>query len=120
MGYYTRFEGGVHTSDFNVANEYEFKIVKALRERPYFEEWSMTIPVIDTLEEFFNRCGEMKWYDWRQDMKTISAKFPDIVIHIHGEGEDCDDEWDAYFKNGKIAYYPVKKVYGTFNPADLA
>lgn len=45
---------------------------------------------------------EMKWYAWREDMKDIAQKYPDIEFRLEGNGEDKDDWWVALFKGDKF------------------
>lgn len=45
-------------------------------------------------------CEDMKWYDYYENMVTISALFPEIIFHLRGDGEDSDDLWEADFMNG--------------------
>lgn len=42
------------------------------------------------------------WYDHELDMKGVSKIYPDTVFVLHGEGEESDDIWNKYFKNGKM------------------
>lgn len=41
-----------------------------------------------------------KWYLHEEDMTILSRKFPQILFHLHGEGDDREDMWDKYFYNG--------------------
>lgn len=43
----------------------------------------------------------MKWYNWERDMTNLSEHFPEIEFVLYGEGEERDDTWRAFFKNGK-------------------
>lgn len=45
-----------------------------------------------------------KWYEYEKDMRKISEQFPDVIFTVSGEGEENDDIWRAYFKNGKSQY----------------
>ena len=45
-------------------------------------------------------CEEMKWYDFYEDMQTISRLFPEVIFHLNGDGEDTNDVWEADFMNG--------------------
>ena len=81
MGYQTKFE-----LTFEAENETEIN--------DYME---------DNSEKFYG-LGEdsYKWYDHEESMKELSVKFPDIVFALYGEGEDNEDIWYKYFKNGKM------------------
>jgi len=43
-----------------------------------------------------------KWYSYDEDMKEVSKVFPDVVIELHGEGEEAGDYWYRYYKGGKL------------------
>ncbi len=42
-----------------------------------------------------------KWYDHDDDMLALSARFPDVVFQLYGDGEDSEDKWMTYYKNGR-------------------
>lgn len=52
---------------------------------------------------------DVKWYEWEEDLKKTSEKFPDNVIVIEGRGEDSDDSWRAYALGGHVEI--VKKTW---------
>lgn len=45
---------------------------------------------------------ETKWYDSREDMIKFSKLYPDKVFQLHGVGEESEDMWDEYYKDGKF------------------
>lgn len=45
-----------------------------------------------------------KWYEWEDNMKTLSRKFPQAVFQLNGEGEEQGDIWIAFFENGKKVF----------------
>ncbi len=50
---------------------------------------------------YYNDEEYVKWYKYQKDMLGLSRQFPDVLITVNGEGEDRDDLWIQYFKNGK-------------------
>lgn len=66
-------------------------------------------------------CLDAKWYDHEDHMKSLSKVYPDVLFTLHGEGEDEDDKWNKYFKNGKMqaCYAEITIVYEPFNEAEL-
>lgn len=62
---------------------------------------------------------ETKWYDHERDMLTLSVQFPNVLFKLHGEGEENDDVWDHYFKNGKSQYCKVKFIIPPFDENEL-
>jgi hypothetical protein len=68
-------------------------------------------------------CGSLynaKWYDHDEDMREVSKQFPDRVITLYGNGEDADDQWYAYFKNGKMQWCPAIITYDPFDESKLS
>lgn len=60
-----------------------------------------------------------KWYEHEEDMKELSLKFPDTLFDLFGDGEDTEDYWHKYFKNGKMQYCPVHFEYDDFDESKL-
>lgn len=57
-------------------------------------------------------CGEdMKWYDWEHDMSALSRAYPDYGFILSGVGEEYDDRWIAYIKNGSVQFEQCQFVY---------
>lgn len=59
------------------------------------------------------------WYSWESDMCLLSSRFPEILFCLHGEGENGDDLWNAYFLDGKFQYCPAIITYDSFDPSEL-
>lgn len=53
---------------------------------------------------------EMKWYDWREDMKMLSQEWPNVLFALSGDGEE-HDLWKAWFRNGRMAEAEARIVY---------
>lgn len=67
-------------------------------------------------------CGyytSAKWYSWQEDMCLLSKRFPELLFCLHGEGENGDDLWNAYFFEGKCQCCPAVITYDDFNPSKL-
>ncbi len=43
----------------------------------------------------------ISWHDHEKDILTISKEFPSVLISVYGFGEDGNDKWVQYFKNGQ-------------------
>jgi hypothetical protein len=63
--------------------------------------------------------NDVKWYNWSVHMRDISAQFPDYLITLHGSGEESDDLWRAYFKNGLSQYAGAIITYDDFDESKL-
>lgn len=42
------------------------------------------------------------WYYHSDSMERLSAKFPDYLFFLSGEGEESGDVWREYYFNGKL------------------
>lgn len=63
--------------------------------------------------------GYAKWYDYEQDMARLSKQFPDILFELHGNGEDQEDIWYAYFQDGKVQHCQAEIYFAPFDPKKL-
>lgn len=54
----------------------------------------------------------MTWYDWEHDMGELSHQYPDYGFTLSGIGEDVDDRWMAYIKDGCVQFEECQFVYG--------
>ena len=60
-----------------------------------------------------------KWYDHEEDLKELSLKFPDVVFEVYGDGEESDDLWYKYFKNGRMQYCPCHFEFDPYDESKL-
>lgn len=97
MGYYTRFNLEVRTP---VTRERAEQIVNRLNAiigwEDCFELTDSEDAILSTWSLETN--GEMKWYDWEEDMSQLANEFPDVEFRLEGNGEDEHDWWVALFK----------------------
>ena len=59
------------------------------------------------------------WYSDKEDMRRISALYPEVLFTLHGRGEEATDLWYRYFKGGKMQYAPAKIIYDEFDENQL-
>lgn len=59
------------------------------------------------------------WYDWRQDMRLLSARFPNVLFTLGIVGADYDGEDRVYFKGGQYQDDNVEVIYHPFDPDKL-
>lgn len=59
---------------------------------------------------------EDTWYDYEQDMLDLSTQFPDVLFSVYCEGDDRDDIWTRYFKNGLTQLCPVYSLSWPLRP----
>lgn len=111
MGYYTYYYGEVYEGQVD-----EKDVALAIANLPEFAFVNKDdIKTIDDVIAF----DSMKWYNCVEDMKKVSLQFPGVTIKIHGDGEDSDDMWNAYFKDGKAVVYRAEIFYPYYDEDDL-
>lgn len=59
------------------------------------------------------------WYEHEEDLKEYSAKFPNQLFRLRGEGEEPLDVWIKYFKNGRMQHCPAKVTFDDFDELKL-
>lgn len=54
----------------------------------------------------------MKWYDSDKDMLELSKLYPDYGFILEGIGEEYNDRWCCYYKNGAMQMEECQFIYG--------
>lgn len=62
---------------------------------------------------------EAKWYDHEEDLQRISKKYPKMLIIVYGEGEESEDFWKLFIRNGKSHRVRGEVVYPEFDTSTL-
>lgn len=75
--------------------------------------------ILEHLYEDGSPHTDVSWHDFEEDMRLISSTFPDYLFEVHGEGEESEDKWDAYFLNGKHQHCQAEISYPPYDPAKL-
>ena len=60
-----------------------------------------------------------KWYKHEQDMKELSKFYPETTFLLEGQGEESEDIWRKYFKNGKMQVCKAEIVFPAFDESKL-
>lgn len=96
MGYYTNYSIEVVNAD-KVTRE---RITEAAASLEYFDPDSPA--ELDALGNPFEYIEQdmYTWYDYADDMRALSLKFPEMIFRVYGEGETNGDIWVHYFHNG--------------------
>jgi hypothetical protein len=71
------------------------------------------------LNDFVGGSESCKWYEHEKVMRSFSARFPDVLFILHGEGEETGDVWDKYFKGGKMQECRVVMTIPPFDERKL-
>ncbi len=80
-----------------------------------YEEVQKKLEEISGCKIKFDRNYPCKWYRHEKDMKVISKIYPDILFILEGIGEESEDMWMKYFKNGKMQVCKAEIVFPAFN-----
>lgn len=60
-----------------------------------------------------------KWYSHEQDMFKVSEKYPNAIFKLSGQGEDAEDIWVKYFKDGKMQTCKAKITFEEYDESKL-
>ncbi len=113
MGYYTYYTLTASPRPPGTAEQIPADILAAL---------DIEVKKMDVFTEgeaVFGYSTYTKWYDWREDMSLLSKRFPELLFCLHGDGEDVEDLWDAWFLDGKCQLCPAEISYDDFDPLKL-
>lgn len=90
MGYYTQYN--LYVQNYDWLNETELDDVNSAIE---------ALNIFDGGDIRYGWSAYEKWYDHDDDMLALSTRFPDVVFQLYGDGEDSEDRWMTYYKNGR-------------------
>jgi hypothetical protein len=87
---------------------YELEIIENIDENVDYEKEISEIVGYNPFEDI------SKWYDHENIMKEFSEKHPNTLFKLIGTGEDNDDMWHIYFRNGKMQRIQAEIVFAEF------
>lgn len=90
MSYYTQYN--LYVQNYDGLNETELDDVNSAIE---------ALNIFDDGDNRYGWSAYEKWYDHDDDMLALSTRFPDVVFQLYGDGEDSEDRWMTYYKNGR-------------------
>ncbi len=104
MGYYTTFSLQVIVNKEDLESSTEFFYDTS------FEDYSMNLVEkfveLYQVEHAINHDGSAndstKWYEHDENLLEFSQQYPKAVFKLTGEGEESQDLWVKYYKNGKM------------------
>jgi hypothetical protein len=104
MGYYTSYDLTIEISSSD-------EIMAEFRE--FSKDASCAL-----METGGNR-ESLKWHKDKEELCEFSKKYPEAIFILTGAGDDSDDHWRLYVKNG--AYQKAKATieYEDFDPRKL-
>lgn len=121
MGYYTNFQLGYDDPNNGsipcptCGNEMDYnweELITNFVTQEYTKEGYTTYPY----NPFEDEC---KWYEYEEHMRAFSATHSEVLFIVEGRGEDPDDHWRAYFKNGKMQKEVLEPIFPDFDPEKL-
>lgn len=107
MGYYTSYDMMVR----NVTEQQAEEILQWIVSKNLYAFDNEYYAYGGDDEYEFATHDVMKWYDYDKDMIELSKLYPEATFRLSGDGEDRDDMWMCYYKNGKSELCPVSIVY---------
>lgn len=124
MGYYTTYEFGTKGNKYKVKD-----IASYIKEELYdksngnkFYPFSYELDLLfleENIYDFELHSDDTKWYRHDEEMLELSKQFPETVFYLYGVGEDNNDMWYKYYKNGKSQYCPAKITYDEYDKSKL-
>lgn len=112
MGYYTNYE--VTVSNFKDEKEAVYFDHKFNEMVGYFQESKIIRVNHDGKYLLSFYISDAKWYDYDNHLTSLSKSFKDVLIEVHGEGEESGDVWKARYKNGKSEFVKAIVVFPDF------
>lgn len=71
------------------------------------------------IDEYGDTNESCKWYDSKSDLIEFSKKHPDVIFCLEGEGEESDDKWKLYVKEGFTQECRAIIVFHEFDKSKL-
>ena len=110
MGYYTDYSLSMVGSQHGDAQKiYDFSQEKDMGIIYGFTVWG----------DYLETSDSMKWYKHEDEMRIISKEFPHILFELHGNGEDTEDIWDEYYRDGKMQRCKAEIVIPPFDESKM-
>lgn len=100
MGYYTYFYIDILKDSDNQTDD-------------FFKDLSEKIELSEDIIKGYT--FEAKWYNYKEDIKELSKKYPKLLIKIDGEGGDRFDNWESYFCNGECHHREMQFSWEHFD-----
>lgn len=129
MGYYTYYTFEIHKNEGKVS---AYEIIEWIKKHMDEENEDFFYPFEESINDLFLNdenhlkasenlelypCDICKWYDYDEEMELLAKQFPTVIFELHGDGEDSDDCWNAYYKGDKSVKYYAE--IPPLNPKDL-
>ena len=89
------------------------------------QEWGFNQPgtlteSVKCWERVLSGDEEARWYENELEMARLSRFWPEVTFVLEGDGEQSDDLWRSYFRDGKVHAVEGKIVFADFDPGPTA
>ena len=97
---------------------FDFELLEGSEDK--FQDFLKELSIESKYSEIKNGyLYDAKWYDWERDLIQVSSEFPEVFITVDGDGEESDDIWRAFIKDGAIQFAAARIVYDEYDPAKM-
>lgn len=63
--------------------------------------------------------GYVSWYSCDEDMVALSKRFPGVLFTLTGHGDNADDIWRTFYKDGLLQTDCADIIYKDFDETKL-
>jgi len=67
----------------------------------------------------WSTVDSVKWYSCDEDIAELSKHFPGVLFELSGDGEENNDTWSLWARDGRSYKEFVEVVYPVFDEAKL-
>lgn len=109
MGYYTNYNLSVK----NVRSNDEFMVLQAVLRQKCIINYALDDGEYNskTHNAEFYSYDMVKWYEHDKDMIEISKLIPHMTFMLAGNGENYEDQYRIYYKDGESEYTEAEIVW---------
>lgn len=85
------------------------------------QEWIDTHAIGNLFDDLYpgGACGQIKTLAPDPEIIELSEAFPEVLFTLQGSGEEPEDLWRTYFRNGLTQEASATVTYPDFDPALL-
>lgn len=113
MGYLTEYTLKCHTDNYDTFDE-----IAGMLNDLCVLGYALYEDKHDTDTTFYS-FDAVTWYDHDDDMRKVSAAYPDVLFELNGNGENSGDIWKTYYKGGKMQHTEATITFDPFDPNKL-
>jgi len=113
MGYYTNFELRIYdAADHAAVCRHEvIDLIEPLVPDCLMDYKFPYGHTVRDISENASSHDSMKWYDHKKDLQVLSARWPEYVFVLDGEGEENQDIWREVAWDGQCEHVDAELTY---------